>query len=69
MHAARVNFYTFNQYDHCSLERSLPVPSSLLKHPNENLMLSFGRLRQQIAPEDVPLVQYDSFSSFNQSDL
>ena len=31
-------------------------------------MLSFGRLRQQIAPEGVPHVHYDSFSSFNQSD-
>ena len=33
----------------------------------ENFTLSFGRLRQKIAPKSVPYVQHDYFSSFNQS--
>ena len=36
-----------------------------LKH--ENLALSFGRLRQEIALTGVPHVRHDYFSSFNQS--
>ena len=34
---------------------------------HENFTLSFGRLRQKIAPKSVPHVQNDYFSSFNQS--
>ena len=33
----------------------------------ENSTSSFGRLRQNIARKSVPHVQYDYFSSFNQS--
>ena len=33
----------------------------------ENFTLSFGRLRQNIAPKSVPHVQHDYFSLFNQS--
>ena len=33
----------------------------------ESFTLSFGRLRQKIAPKSVPHVQHDYFSSFNQS--
>ena len=33
----------------------------------ENFTSSFGRLRQNIAPNSVPHVQHDCFSSFNQS--
>ena len=33
----------------------------------ENFTSSFGRLRQKFAPKSVPHVQYDYFSSFNQS--
>ena len=33
----------------------------------ENFTSSFGRLRQNIAPNIVPHVQHDYFSSFNQS--
>ena len=33
----------------------------------ENFTSSFGRLRQIIAPNIVPHVQHDYFSSFNQS--
>ena len=36
---------------------------------NENYTSSFGRLHQNIAPESVPHVQHDYFSSFNQSNL
>ena len=33
----------------------------------ENFTSSFGRLRQNIAPKSVQHVQYDCFSSLNQS--
>ena len=33
----------------------------------ENFTSTFGRLRQTFAPESVPHVQHDYFSSFNQS--
>ena len=62
---------------------SLPFSSLMLKLPNErftsaglgcrlnlkhgNFTLSFGGLRQKIAPKSVPHVQHDYFSSFNQS--
>ena len=36
-------------------------------HKYENFTSSFGRLRQKIAPESVPRMQHDYFSSFNQS--
>jgi len=62
---------------------TLPFPSLMLKLPNKrftaagfgcrpnlkygNFTLSFGGLRQKIAPKSVPHVQHDYFSSFNQS--
>ena len=33
----------------------------------ENFKLSFGKIRQSIAPKSVPQVKHDYFSTFNQS--